>query len=75
MPYIDGLKATEIIRSDGILAAQLPIVALTANAYAQDIDNCLAVGMQAHLAKPFSIEDLQDLIANWVGTNAEIQAA
>lgn len=75
MPYIDGLKATEIIRSDGISAAQLPIVALTANAYAQDIDNCLAVGMQAHLAKPFSIEDLQDLIANWVGTNAEIQAA
>ncbi len=73
MPYIDGLKATEIIRNSGISADQLPIIALTANAYAQDIENCLAVGMQAHLAKPFSIEDLQGLIAIWVENEASAE--
>ncbi|MEH6758445.1 MAG: CHASE domain-containing protein [Parasphingorhabdus sp.] len=75
MPYIDGLKATQIIRKDGVSAAELPIIALTANAYAQDISDCLAAGMQAHLAKPFSVEDLQDLIQKWVGARTEAQAA
>tara|TARA_R110000824_G_scaffold30961_17_gene101247 strand:- start:1808 stop:3400 length:1593 start_codon:yes stop_codon:yes gene_type:complete len=75
MPYIDGIKATEIIRNGGISAEQLPIIALTANAYVQDIENCLAAGMQAHLAKPFSIEHLQDLIAIWVDDNADAKAA
>lgn len=75
MPVIDGLKATEIIRRDGISAEQLPIVALTANAYEQDISDCLKAGMQAHLAKPFSIDDLRDLIVSWVDHGASAQAA
>ena len=75
MPYIDGIKATEIVRNDGISADQLPIIALTANAYAQDIETCLAAGMQAHLAKPFSIEHLKDLIAIWVDDDEKAKAA
>ena len=75
MPYIDGIKATEIVRNSGISAEQLPIIALTANAYTQDIQNCLAAGMQAHLAKPFSIEHLHELIAIWVDSGASTKAA
>ena len=75
MPYIDGITATQIIRNDGISPEQLPIIALTANAYAQDIENCLAAGMQAHLAKPFAIEDLQNLIASWLDANDSAKAA
>ncbi|MEO9468682.1 CHASE domain-containing protein [Parasphingorhabdus sp.] len=65
MPVVDGIKATKMIRNGGISASSLPIVALTANAYEQDIKTCLNAGMQAHLAKPFSQEDLADLIATW----------
>ncbi len=75
MPYIDGLNATEIIRNNGISATELPIIALTANAYAQDIKDCLSVGMQAHLAKPFSIESLRDLLATWLDGDADKKAA
>lgn len=65
MPNMDGLKASKAIRDHGISAARLPIVALTANAYSQDIKNCLDAGMQAHLAKPFSIEALRDMMDVW----------
>ena len=75
MPYIDGLKATEIVRNSGISSDQLPIIALTANAYAQDIRDCLAAGMQAHLAKPFSVEHLHELIATWVDSDTSTKAA
>lgn len=75
MPYIDGLEAAEIVRRDGISANHLPIIALTANAYEQDIDNCLAAGMQAHLSKPFSIESLQSLIETWVLNSADTKVS
>lgn len=65
MPEIDGIQATEIIRKQGISADILPIVALTANAYSQDVEQCLAAGMQAHLAKPFSIRALDDILSEW----------
>ena len=66
MPNIDGLRATEKIREGGIAATELPIIALTANAYAQDIQRCMEVGMQAHLAKPFSVSALQRILACWL---------
>ncbi|USI72425.1 hybrid sensor histidine kinase/response regulator [Sphingomonas morindae] len=65
MPGMDGLEATRRIREAGIDAATLPIVALTANAYPDDVAACLAAGMQAHLAKPASLDMLRATIHGW----------
>jgi len=63
MPEVDGLEATRRLRLAGYDAATLPIVALTANAYAEDVTACLTAGMQAHLSKPVLLSDLHDIIA------------
>lgn len=53
MPIMDGYQATETIRSLSRPDAQnIPIIALTADAYPEDVKKCLAVGMNAHIAKP-----------------------
>ena len=65
MPEVDGLEATRRLRASGRDARALPIVALTANAYADDIDLCLAAGMQAHLAKPLRLAELQQVLDRW----------
>ena len=51
MPILDGLEAAWQIRT---FQTDLPIIALSANAYAEDIKKSLAAGMNAHLAKPIS---------------------
>jgi CheY-like chemotaxis protein len=65
MPHVDGLEATRRIRAAGFDAAALPIVALTANAYAEDVAVCLDAGMQAHLCKPVLLEDLGAMLNRW----------
>lgn len=61
MPVMDGLQATYAIRRDGRHAG-LPIVAMTANAMQADRDACMAAGMDAHIGKPFDLEDLVAVI-------------
>jgi signal transduction histidine kinase/HAMP domain-containing protein/ActR/RegA family two-component response regulator len=57
MPIMDGYEATAVIRSlDRSDAKTVPIVALTANAFKEDIDRAIASGMNAHLAKPIEID-------------------
>ena len=59
MPEMDGLQATEAIRSLGRKDAMvIPIVALTANAFDEDVQRSLQVGMNAHLSKPVESERL-----------------
>jgi signal transduction histidine kinase/CheY-like chemotaxis protein len=65
MPVMDGLAATRAIREAGLDAKALPIIALTANAYADDIVNCLSAGMQAHMTKPVQIQQLNTVIRKW----------
>jgi PAS domain S-box-containing protein len=61
MPVMDGVTACLIIRSElGLL--DLPIIAMTANALASDRRDCLAAGMNEHIAKPFDINHLVGLI-------------
>jgi CheY-like chemotaxis protein len=65
MPVLDGPEATRRLRAQGIEASELPIVALTANAYADDIAACLAAGMQAHVAKPVTLASLDAVLREW----------
>jgi len=44
----------------------VPIVALTANAMAHDRDECLSAGMEDHLAKPFSMQAMQEMLDRWI---------
>ena len=53
MPTMDGYEATRIIRSlDLPKASSIPIIAMTANAFKEDIEHCLKIGMNDHLSKP-----------------------
>ena len=59
MPEMDGLEATRAIRSSGREdAGTIPIIALTANAFDEDVDDSLNAGLNAHLTKPVNADDL-----------------
>ncbi|MDO4493568.1 MAG: response regulator [Clostridia bacterium] len=63
MPGIDGYEAARRIRSmSDCTKASIPMVAMTANAFAEDKDKALASGMNAHLAKPIEIPKLTDVL-------------
>ena len=64
MPQLDGLEATRAIKA--LLPECPPIVALTANAFADDRDRCLAAGMDDYLAKPFDVQQLQAILQRWL---------
>lgn len=59
MPVMDGLKATELIRKIKPLGATVPIIAMTANAFTEDVEACLSVGMSAHVSKPIDVSALE----------------
>ena len=63
MPNMDGYEATKCIRHlQDIKKAEIPIIAMTANAFREDKEKCLAAGMNAHLAKPLDIEKMEQTI-------------
>ena len=63
MPVMDGYTATRKIRSlERSDAKTIPIIAMTANAFQEDAEKCIAVGMNAHLAKPLDIEKMKTII-------------
>ena len=68
MPGMDGMEATRQIRALGGEFAQLPIVAMTAHAFAQDRASCLAAGMNDYLSKPLQRERLHEVVARWLYT-------
>lgn len=65
MPVMDGLTAAALIRENPQLA-ELPIVAMTANDLASDVEQCLAAGMNAHISKPFDHDELFRCLAQWI---------
>ncbi len=70
MPVMDGLTATRHIRANPRWR-ELPVLAMTANAMASDREQCLAAGMNAHLAKPIDPDELFSLLLQWLPVAAE----
>jgi len=70
MPGVDGLEATRRIRALQGSAGSVPIIALTANAMAEDREACLEAGMDDYLAKPISPTRLQSLLVHHLGDAA-----
>lgn len=68
MPDCDGLAATQAIRAEGIGPELLPVIALTANAFAEDVAAARAAGMQGHLAKPVVFAQLARALQRWLPT-------
>ncbi len=67
MPIMDGLKATETIRAlDRPDAKKIPIIAMTANAFDEDVQRSLQAGMNAHLSKPVEPEHLFQTLAELI---------
>jgi CheY-like chemotaxis protein len=67
MPEMNGYAATERLRhAEAKSAVRTPIVALTANAMAEDRAQCLAAGMDDHLTKPVDLDDLRRALQTWV---------
>ncbi|WP_085316533.1 response regulator [Derxia lacustris] len=64
MPVMDGYEATRQLRADRRFD-RLPILALTANAMAGELERCLATGMQGHMAKPLDAGALVGLLQRW----------
>ena len=72
MPVMDGYTATRKIRSlEHSDAKTIPIIAMTANAFQEDAEKCIAVGMNAHLAKPLDIEKMMITICHLVNKENE----
>jgi CheY-like chemotaxis protein len=62
MPEMNGLEATRAIRE---LGTKIPIVAMTANAFKEDVEQCLAVGMNDHLMKPIDLDAVIEKIGKY----------
>ena len=65
MPVMNGYEATREIRKiENAELSDIPIVAMTANAFDEDIQNALDAGMNAHIAKPIDVHTLKSTIEN-----------
>lgn len=67
MPNKNGYEATKAIRSmDRPYAKQIPVIAMTANAFAGDVVNCKKAGMNEHLTKPIDVDMLAQILGIYV---------
>ena len=64
MPVMDGLEATRQIRTlNRMDTKEIPIIAMTANAFQDDIRNCIDAGMNGHIAKPIQVDKLLSILS------------
>ena len=67
MPIMDGLEATKTIRQLSFpFAKTVPIIAMSANVFREDIEKCIEAGMNDHLGKPIDINDVIDKLSNYL---------
>jgi len=71
MPELDGYQATREIRALGLPGAKtVPIVAMTANVFREDVEKCLAAGMNGHVGKPIKFEEVLGQLRTYIVTGA-----
>jgi signal transduction histidine kinase/CheY-like chemotaxis protein len=75
MPIMDGITATRQIRASETATGKprIAIVAVTANAFAEDRDACLACGMDGYLSKPFTGAQVDDMLQRWLPAHLVIE--
>ena len=66
MPEMNGFQTTEAIRHLNSAIAQVPIIAVTANVLETEKQQCLLVGMNDFLPKPFSMSELNRCLSQWL---------
>ena len=67
LPEMDGYEATRAIRSESALwSKNVPIIAMTANAFAEDVQQCKAAGMNDHIAKPIDLQEVLDKTSRYI---------
>lgn len=71
MPIMDGIEATQKIRESHAPWSDIPIVALTANAVASELERCLEAGMNSHLTKPMQRKALSEAIQTYFSGGAD----
>jgi len=68
MPEMDGLEATRRIRAlDTVCASAVPVIAMTANVFREDVELCLDAGMNDHLGKPLDMDKVEDILRQYLG--------
>ena len=73
MPVMNGYEATKAIRTSGRPDAEtIPIVAMTANAFAEDVKAALDAGMNAHVSKPVDPDRVLEVLREFTGGNSRI---
>jgi len=76
MPELDGYEATKVIRFlENPRAKTIPIIAMTADVFQEDIERCLVAGMNDHVGKPLNMNDILTIIVKYCGAKAEIYAS
>ncbi len=71
MPVMNGYEAAEAIRAVGRRDADIPIIAMTADAFSEDIKKCLDCGMNAHISKPIDIADVMRILERYITERQE----
>ena len=69
MPEMDGFEATCRIREIGVEGRNIPIIALTANVFSEDVERCLKSGMNDHIGKPIDFENLMQKLKFYLGSD------
>ena len=68
MPVMNGHDATRALRAmDRRDIRKMPIIAMTANAFLEDVQQSKASGMNEHMSKPLDIDQLQRMLSRWLG--------
>jgi len=67
MPEMDGYDATKLIRAmDTPKAKTIPIIAMTANVFREDIEKCISAGMNSHIGKPLNFDEVMDKLNTYL---------
>jgi CheY-like chemotaxis protein len=77
MPEMDGYEATRLIRkleADRKRSSAIPIIAMTANVFKEDVENCLKAGMNEHVGKPVDFDDVLDKLEKYMRQDRRGQA-